>query len=179
MEILLQLFVAICMFAFVGWIIYIVISATKQEYSELKKALFTNKNLPIVDRIEMNKALGFVIELYDFERNFDESINRDNYWFAKATKIINNNLYLDAETMELCMNDLTDSKFRSDYDELMRVFSNFNFNIFVLKENAKHKNVMDAGIKHQDEIKAHTNRMIEKCFYELINIYAENGMEIN
>ena len=30
MEILLQLFVAICMFAFVGLIIYIAISATKQ-----------------------------------------------------------------------------------------------------------------------------------------------------
>ena len=179
MEFLVQLLGLVFFGVMIAWVGYVTITATKTEYNELKNALFTNKNLPVIDRIEMNKTLGFVIELYDFERNFDGSINRDNYWFAKATKIINNNLYLDAETMELCMNDLTDSKFRSDYEELMRVFSNFNFNIFVLKENAKHKNVMDAGIKHQDEIKAHTNKMIEKTFYELINIYAENGMELN
>lgn len=179
MEFLVQLLGLVFFGGMIAWVGYVTIKATKTEYNELKNALFTNKNLPVVERIEMNKTLGFIIELYDFERNFDGSINRDNYWFAKATKIINNNLYLDAENMEIVVNDLTDEKFRSDYEELMRVFSNFNFNIFVLKENAKHKNVMDAGIKHQDEIKTHTNKMIEKTFYELINIYAENGMEIN
>lgn len=173
-----EVLVGILIMGALAWFVYDSLTVIKREYLSIKKSLFANKELPIIKTIEMNKRLGFIIELYDLEKNEDGTINRDNYWFAKAIKIINRNLYIDMNTNELCMNDLTDDKFKADYSELTRLFSNFDFNIFVFKENSKHKNLMDASFKHNEELKLHANKMIEKCFYELMAIYTEQGAKL-
>jgi len=150
--------------------------------------MFPKWDLPIKRIINVSKYIQ--IELYDLPRvkNIygNMEFDKDNLDFLELRKIINANISfeLDVETSELSceLPDFESSEYKLIYIELIRRLTSFDMSNFVFKsgeyENDFNKRfkLIDIESDFIDDLKKHTDEMIQQIFEFIILELQENGL---
>jgi len=149
--------------------------------------LMTNKSLPVMNRIKINKWIE--IEFYDLYRvvdsNGDLIFDRNRKEYIELAEILSNYIHmeLDMETSEIkvILEDFTLIENRLQYLDIISKVTNFDMSNFIFKtENDKFEDkfkLLDMKSVIVKKVTNYTDEMIHELFVDIVSMIQSDDLK--
>jgi hypothetical protein len=160
---------------FISALVFFSFAKHRADYFRL---IFVTKDLPEVEEFKVGKNPLARIKLYGLNKDENGNINREDYYYALMGRIINAHMKYelnDENGIDVLLDDFEASELKQEFLDIMATCTNFDLRKFVFKGENKTK-LYTLDNKVINSMKAHTHKIINEVYLDLIATIEENGM---